>query len=223
MTVEARLRCPPWASRDFSRHVAVGVRLFPNGLTHSALLNRSGKNVLALEVREHGDLRNDVASSSLSFVHLDVESERERMIAARCRLIHKRHGAQGLPYAFRFKATRFADDGSAILGEAELGVTCATFVLAVLASEGIELVEVASWPDADSTDRSWQAFMINVVRRKDASQADLLFAEEIGAPRFRPEEVAGAAAVFAGAPLSFDQVAMHAAAVMGKLVPTSSP
>ncbi len=222
MTVEARLRCPPWASQR-TPHAAVAIRSFTNGLTHAAVLNRSGAKVLALEVRAHGELCNNVASPSLSFVEMDIEPERASMLAARCRLIHKRHGQMGLPYAFRYEVTRFSPDGSIVLGPQEHGVTCATFVLAVLASEGIELVDVPTWPAADSDDQRWKTIMINVVRAKDPTHAETLFSQEMGAPRFRPEEVAGAAAVYAGAAVPFATVVNEAAAVMRKLKPEPPP
>jgi hypothetical protein len=80
------------------------------------------------------------------------------------------------------------------LGSAEVGLTCATIVDAIFASEGIPLLDPSQWPPADDDDKKSRRAFIAILREKDPEHAAVLEAE-IEAPRIRPEEVVAAAAI----------------------------
>lgn len=82
--------------------------------------------------------------------------------------------------------------GGRPVGNDEHGLTCATFVLAVLRSAGVELLKREDWPSrADDMVRF--AKILKALRSVSAEDAyfDALEAE-VTAVRFRPTEVAGA-------------------------------
>lgn len=78
------------------------------------------------------------------------------------------------------------------LGE-ERGLTCATFVLAVFRTVGIELVDVPLWP-ARPEDHEWIDRVAAQIRAVDPGHADAVAGDGLCA-RFRPTEVGGACLV----------------------------
>jgi hypothetical protein len=89
----------------------------------------------------------------------------------------------------------FSADGSCEVLDG-LGLTCATFVLAVFASRGIPLVRLDEW-QARSEDVIWQDKIISDLRswRKGDPEVEAHAAAlqgERGCVRYRPEEVMAA-------------------------------
>jgi hypothetical protein len=72
---------------------------------------------------------------------------RLRNVRARCRQIASKFKETGrMPYSLGDSSSRFHFDGTLLLGKESEGLTCATFVLAIFRSVGLELVDVATWP-----------------------------------------------------------------------------
>lgn len=81
------------------------------------------------------------------------------------------------------------------LGPTRLGLTCATFILAVFEAAGISLIKYDTWPENRPSDFEWQKQIITALRRTRSATPEHIKAVEgdVGSARYRPEEVAGAA------------------------------
>jgi hypothetical protein len=100
----------------------------------------------------------------------------------------------GLPYGLSTPNDSFDPDTLAYLrGPAKVGLTCATFVLAIFEFGGLKLLQYELWPHRDS-DVPWQNYVISELKRTGASQEHIAAVEgQVGAMRIRPEEVAASA------------------------------
>jgi hypothetical protein len=192
----------------FDRLRSAGVAIVPTGpgRWHAGMLHRAGGGgAHLLHLAWDHDLRNTLPSHQYAWVQLDLPPARLLSIAAMCRRIAKLHARPGggLPYAFRYRETAFSADGRILLGKSEHGLTCATFILAVLSSTGIELLSLAEWPHRDD-DIERHSELLDLLRRDSRITADHLaaVAAEKSCVRYRPEEVVGAAS-WARLPVSF--------------------
>jgi len=87
------------------------------------------------------------------------------------------------------------------------GLTCATFVLAVMKRLEFQLVEASSWPVGRLADKKWLDFILDKLKSIDRiahlisqrSHRELL-------RRYRPEEVVVTPALYEGSPLPFKKV-----------------
>lgn len=74
------------------------------------------------------------------------------------------------------------------------GFTCSTFALKLFEAVGYPLVRSHTWPPPDAADRAWQEEVVRTLQRYFPAHAFGML-DEVGAvPRYRPEQVACAAA-----------------------------
>jgi len=227
--------CPVWLKfgppdKTFGHiGVAIGSGAFsPYG--HVGLIHREREQVRFLHLAWHFWLQEDELQS-YAWVVTPLLAEHAMLVAARCRSIARKHSA-GIPYAPKFLASRFDDEGELVLGKGEHGFTCATFILAVFEHAGLPLVSKESWPSRTDD----QSFVQTIVKQLNSSLAhlrqkrviyeqvlDLAKAEllrqretelarhienvdsEVIDARFRPEEVAAASSIDP-CPASFEVV-----------------
>lgn len=166
---------------------------------HIGILHRDGGELRVLDLQGHHELRNDRPQGPFLWVRPELKDSVLRSVAGLCRRLWRLHGRQqGIPYGLRYQNACFdRATGQLLLGESEHGLTCATFALAVFASLGVPLAVVESWPEREE-DRAWQQRIVAFLRQSPAPQAAAhadRVASELGCVRFRPEEVAGAAAI----------------------------
>jgi len=98
-----------------------------------------------------------------------------------------------------------------LLGPTEGGLTCASFVLAVFEVAQLQLVEYSGWPAPDTEDYLWQEVVCNHLQELRRKQPHLVSAEHLDcvrndlgtSTRFRPEQVAGAAAIRDRSPVKY--------------------
>jgi hypothetical protein len=139
--------------------------------------------------------------------------ERALAVARLCARVWRAHRRYGLPYGLRYDATTFHRTGEVKLGPDEVGLTCATFVIAVFRRGGVELLRQQEWPDRpDDVDR--QRELVAALRddpKVPRAHCDAI-EREIGAVRYRPTEVAGACAS-SELPCSFVDAANAAAQI----------
>ena len=75
-----------------------------------------------------------------------IDETRLDSIAGLCQLILERHKKdRKFPYALQFLGSHFSEDGRLVVGDGARGLTCATFILAVFRSFGIDLIDEESW------------------------------------------------------------------------------
>jgi len=135
------------------------------------------------------------------------------LVAAYCDLVWDRFQTdKQFPYALNFNGASFDAAGCLQLGPDGRGLTCATFVLAIFKSVGIELVDMEGWPVRQAED---EAFLASITWAK----ADHLrvLKEEVaqGAHRVHPPEVL-AACEFRG-PTRFSDLKASSDAIRNQL------
>ena len=108
-----------------------------------------------------------------------------------------------IPYGFRYENySKYDEKEGFILNGDTSGLTCATFILTIFHTFGIDLIDLEHWPIRDD-DKKWEKHtkqICNIYKeRNDMSREQILQMEsEIGSKRYRPEEVAVSSALYDG-------------------------
>lgn len=179
------------------RHVAVAIAVVRPGQQHAGILHKEEvlNEVRLAHLAWHNQLRDDHPKDSYLWIDPPIPTLRARQVAARCRQI-LRANKRGIPYAFSPPTDCFDHEtGGFLFGPTRVGLTCAAFILAVFDSAGIRLADYSTWPQRRDGDCEWQQFVIEQLKQGGASLEHMdLVKREIGAVRYRPEDVAGCAA-----------------------------
>jgi hypothetical protein len=128
---------------------------------------------------------------------------------------------QKVPFGFSNDARIFADDGTYIEMEIGRGLTCASFVMHVFEQSGIKLIQTETWQKR-ADDIEWQKCIVSKLREDKYFDHAEAAAKYIGSFRFRPEEVAVAAANVSP-PIAFDQAISLAKEIIAELAAIQSP
>lgn len=185
----------PWWTTPAAITGDAAVVLSPSG-EHVGVLWRGDDGALhRLHLAFDHDLRNDAPSDDADAAPSPLEPERLAQVAQMCRRVWKRHQTRGLRYGFRYDRSRFEASGELRLGADEHGLTCATFVLALYRSVGVELLRLDEWPvRADDTTR-WDALLaVLEAANVDAAHIKALRGQT-NARRYRPDEVTAGSSV----------------------------
>lgn len=179
------------------RHVAVVIAVVRDGQQHSGILHKVEvlDEVGLAHLAWHNQLKNSAPKEAYLWIDPPIPTLRARQVAARCRQILRANN-RGIPYAFSPPNDSFDDEtGGFLFGPTRAGLTCASFVLAVFDSAGVRLANYTTWPQQRTGDVEWQQFIIEQLE-EDGAEAEhiALVRNEIGAVRYRPEDVAGCAA-----------------------------
>lgn len=138
-------------------------------------------------------LRNTLISENqygkYYFVNHNINMIRQMDMAAWLENIY-RENINKIHYGLYYKHTYFEHKGIIRLGENECGLTCATFVLAVFKSAGLELIDLDNWP-VRPDDLNWQDSLINSIELLEPEDKDYIkkLHKEKGCPRYKPQEV----------------------------------
>lgn len=192
---------------DFRGDAAAILARTPHGNLHAGLVYLRGGAIQFLHLAWQ-DTLNDHWPLGGVWACPMVEPERLESVAAMCRLVWKEYErSRRFPYALRFDGTSFDPSGRLVLGHGARGLTCATFILAVLSSVGIILVDEGSWPTRKAEDERF----LEVLSRFATADHMAILRQEIsdGVRRIWPDEVLGACTV-PSLPAAFE-VARHAA------------
>lgn len=150
-------------------------------------------------------------------IGVNVPEMRQEEVSLLCERVFATNG-RSIPYSFDAPNGCFdPNTGAALFGPTKLGLTCATFVLAVLEAAGIALIDYANWPANREGDDEWRAFVIGALAQ-EAANVEHVKAVRSATPgtRYRPEDVAAAAACFPP-PATFDQTRPVVAEILSKL------
>lgn len=143
------------------------------------------------------------------YVKPNMHPFRQEAFIALCHVIKDRilQGDTKIPYGFIYdEYASYDQDGTLHLAEHETGLTCATYVMTVFHSAGIDLIDIPSWtvrPDDSNWQGSikhWHFRNKHDVHISKEQLAHLKY--ETGCPRFRPEEVAVSSALYTNAAAS---------------------
>lgn len=122
-----------------------------------------------------------------------------RVLARRVARRYANKASGSLPYGFGEASATF-DQSTAQLSDPDAAFTCATFVLALLRSVGVLLIDPSRWRAPTNEDERWQreigAQLVAWIARHvhgDLPGAEARLARDIGQRRYRPTDVAGAA------------------------------
>lgn len=183
---------------DESRFAAVVIGEPEPNQRHIGIWHCAGDgNANVLHLAWHCLLCNHATPSYFSlWIELAFEPERLRQLAAFCRRVWRKNNATGIPYAFSApRGAMRSFTGEILLGPTRFGLTCASFVLAVFEAAGLDLIQYNTWALNRPGDQEWQQQIIEKLRpRAEQSHIDKI-QSEIGAVRYRPEEVAAGAAL----------------------------
>lgn len=164
---------------------------------HTGLLYLVDDRIRLLHLEDHVSLAVGELPLSMSWacVPLSLEADLAEPMVALCdriaRLLTRNEGPR-IPYGLRYHETIFSMNGEMQPGPQEHGLTCATFVLAMIRTFHPTFLDLESWPQREA-DAAWQRRVLTYLQRYKPD-ADLPRVEaEIGSRRYRPTEVAGAA------------------------------
>ena len=204
------------ASVDASVAVTVACPNRPDQ-RHTGILYRSDRGPRVLQLNWHHWASCDAPANELTYP-VALDSELIYLVSVACELVTSLYveapaappaiGARAspvravpklrLPYGLKYAGGGFARDGTLALRGNAVGLTCATFVLAVFDYAGVLLLDVGGWPSR-SEDAAWHATIVDQLgqgRRRASPEHIAAVRAEIPCARFRPEEVAAAGALY---------------------------
>jgi len=201
------------------QHAAVAIRGSVGGQRHLGILHRDidSNSVLMLHLAWHHQLRNESPKPAYLWVDPAIHPRRLAQVAAICRLIWRMNQKGGLPYGFSPPNDCFdAKTGRYLLGPTQHGLTCATFVLAVFHRAGLQLVQYETWPIGREGDVEWQRNIVAMLQQGASTEHIEAVSSELGAVRYRPEEVAGAVTMSA-LPVDFETAVDRGQQILDRL------
>lgn len=178
-------------------HAAVGITEVDENQVHVALFYDDAGTTRALHFCWHhrwSGRPDEPVPTGYWWAPLGLRKSRARSLAALCWLVADQATLDQVPFAFEYDASMTFDraTGHLVNSHGE-GLTCASFIMTVLASIAAPLVYPPAWPHR-LCDRWWQDRVVNQAR---ATHASLLRGQLQNAPggivRYRPEEILAAA------------------------------
>jgi hypothetical protein len=113
-----------------------------------------------------------------------------------------------IPYGINYwPGACFDEDGVFTPSHDGLGLTCATFVMALFEAKSYPIINIGSWKSRADDEEWFNNVVDDLKNRSSASQEhiDAQIAAIGNAVRFRPLEVAAAAAIYDEDPIAFEQ------------------
>lgn len=161
----------------------------------------------------------DEAEIALQWVAPGLDDDELNDLRTHAALVAKHIRARTIPYAIAARDAAILSDGSVTLGES-LGLTCATFLLALFDAAQVKLLALGSW-DTDRTaercdeDEAAQRQIVLHLRSHDPGHARLV-EQDVGCTRVRAEEVAAASGM-TERPADFARVEPEGRSVLSRL------
>lgn len=138
------------------------------------------------------------------WVYVDMPASIKKFLAGLCSAITA--AQPGVPYGLDPSGIFFNNDGSVTITHGT-GLTCATFVLTLLKSYGLALLDEATWPENNRN--SEQNKIVTGLRFHGKKSPELIKEDKnlIGSRFFTPEEVVAASTLkFDTWPVNYDTV-----------------
>ena len=181
---------------------------------HSGLLYRiDGGMPRISHLAWHFRLRDEPAADPYLWADVGLDESNSRIVAAW--LASRQNSPSNIPYGIDAGGSCFDKTTREFLSPPlGKGLTCATYVVAVLKSLGFPLLLEDTWPTDRADDHSWQRAVIDELRKSGAEEDYIDAAQrDVGARRYRPAEVVGSA-TSATWPVVFSDATALAAAVI---------
>jgi hypothetical protein len=174
---------------------SIGIAVHVRGL-HIGVLYRVSENtsIRLLHLAWHQKLCSDEPSDAYKcWVRPAIGDDRAMAVAAFCRRIWKQNERSQIPYGFSNPNRFFDTSGDLIRGPAKVGLTCASFVLAVFEGAGVALADLDSWPEPTEDDIKRQTELLDTLKVREIDPDHIAaVSAELGNTRFHPLDVAGA-------------------------------
>ena len=168
---------------------ALAIRQTQPGQRHTGIVYRVDDSgaVFLLHLAWNYRLVSEAFSAPYLWVQTSLPIREQRYVAGLCALIADRQ--PGIPYGLERSGVSFdVSTGDILVSEQGKGLTCASFILAVMQTVGLTLLKEDEWP-LDNNDE-WQRWVIEMLHKTKASQAQIDAVErDVGSRRFTPEEV----------------------------------
>ncbi len=228
MNVAKRLYAAKENPYEYVGQVGIAVQIDARSKHVGVLFRRTVGNIYELRLLHlafHHCVQISIPTGDYAWTHVEFEPERQVLVAQLCELIEEEYilrpdgDRQQLGYAFHYRGELFDPMRGVFITTDGHGLTCATFVLAVFASHGIDLLFLPSW-EPRPNDVEWQEQVLAFMKRKRIDPKHVAFIEqEIGCCRFRPEEVVAAGTVDGSElPLGFREAEARGAAIVAELL-----
>lgn len=185
---------------------------------HCGLAFRMGEGYNILHLAHHNDLECDNNCEGFQvFIKPNIPMELQIPFIQLCRTIKDdiAEGHKEVAYGLIYDEYARYVDGKLYLGENEIGLTCATYVITLFNSAGIKLVDIYNWPirEEDKSWFDWVKSIFNIPKVKQflgmtKEHQTKILNQELG-PRFRPEEVAVSSALYTGKPAETQLIWAH--------------
>jgi hypothetical protein len=199
---------------------ALAIKRVSSDQAHCALVyQRDSGDLYMLHLAFHHWLINNPISPDYQWVKAALTLSNRKLLAALCERIGARRPR--IPYGFEKSGLTF-DVKTGALSQPDLGhgLTCASFILAVMKAQGINLLAEDEWPAG--ANQGWQDNMLELMKENNAPQDHIeAVRKTVGGRRFRPEEVVGSATA-RPRPVSFGEANRLAEIVNRELHPVQA-
>lgn len=188
------------SSVEHLQWLGIGIALTGPEQVHVGLLYRvDGGTPFFRHLAFHRQLRNDSAVAfageySLHWAECSLDVDNRAVMAAYVAAVEQ--NPADIPFGFDSSGSAFDPETGAFyeppIGK---GLTCATYVLGMFEARGFHLLNTDGWPER-AEDIEWQERIIGIVenycagRGLDCAEHIAAMRADVGAKRYRPEEVA---------------------------------
>jgi hypothetical protein len=203
--------------------VAICLNQFPWCNTHAGIIFCDSSGVLSVvHLAWHERLVCETSVAAFSAAVPKLDPVEEPYLAAYFRRVARSPNNRRIPYNLRHEpGVAFDEEGRYVASPGATGLNCATFVVTVFHSAGRPLVDASTWiirpsPEREGDVAAQERFVGLLASRPETSQQAERIREEIGGPRIRPQEVAGACLEDV-LPATFSQCSSNGEYILGML------
>jgi hypothetical protein len=142
----------------------------------------------------HHDLRDDPFTPNYLWHNIPgIDSVNRSYLAAL--LDELGQNPPNIPYGLDPGGSCFDENGKFLPPPLGKGLTCATFITAVLNARGFKIVDFSTWPPR-ADDQQFFSFVLKTLPHSASAQHIEELKKDLGAARLRPSEITGACSVF---------------------------
>lgn len=154
-------------------------------------------DVQFLHLAWHCNLIKEPPKKNYIWLDIPLDPFNKVHLATVCASVFKSNkDGKSIPYGICIDETGFSKDGSFITHEKHAGLTCASFVIQVFHSQDYPIIDLERWEHREE-DKSWQTNILQLLSKYVSSDYLNYQYRKVkqGTVRFKPEEVAAAAAL----------------------------
>lgn len=187
---------------------------------HTGILYKDiDNNPKVLHLEWHKILSNSIPKDDYLWIELKINPIRSRQISAMCRLILEENKKNSIPYGFSSPKNTFNTlTGEYIVNGFNIGLTCASFVLATLNATGLDLIKYETWPESTTESIKWQEKVIEWLRKTGVENGHIEKVQnELGNVRYIPTEVFASSKNAGKPPMEYNEAKILSKLVISKL------